>query len=144
MSPSSKKQWKPKTYLPDVIAVHRAILYVETAETECKWLISFFLPKREFHKFVTKDYTWKCNTESFHSTSNNRIFITTPISIKMNSTDADQTIGIDRLYKNYEILSDAKDKITEVCLCVMFYPRIVCVLIIIQQNNNNFVLLFEA
>lgn len=36
---------------------------------------------------------------------------------KMNSTDADQTIGIDRLYKNYEILSEAKDKITEVCLC---------------------------
>lgn len=33
----------------------------------------------------------------------------------MNSTDADQTIGIDRLYKNYEILSEAKDKITEVC-----------------------------
>lgn len=37
----------------------------------------------------------------------------------MNS-DADQTIGIDRLYKNYEILSEAKDKITEVCLCGMF------------------------
>ncbi|KAJ6645830.1 Apoptosis inhibitor 5 like [Pseudolycoriella hygida] len=31
----------------------------------------------------------------------------------MSSTDADQSIGIDRLYKNYEILSEAKEKITE-------------------------------
>lgn len=42
----------------------------------------------------------------------------------MSSSDADQTIGIDRLYKNYEILSEAKDKITEVCLCGMFYETL--------------------